>query len=64
MATSTMNDSWRRVQKQILALWGDEELPEAELKKARGNLGRMVDLIHEKTGEPRPQIIQKISSFI
>lgn len=64
MATSTMNDSWRRVQKQILALWSDQDIAEAELKKARGNLGRMVELIHEKTGEPRPEIMQKIMAFV
>jgi len=34
------------------------------MKKARGKFNKMVDLIHEKTGEPRPEIMQKISAFL
>jgi hypothetical protein len=64
MATPAMNESWRRVQNQITTVWSDVEFGEKEMKKARGSLNRMVDLIHEKTGEPRPAIMQKISAFI
>lgn len=64
MATPRMNDSWRHVQNQIQSLWSDEEFDAQELKKARGKLNRMVDLIHQKTGEPRAHIVQKISSIL
>ena len=64
MATTAMNDSWRRVQNQITTVWPDVEFGEKEMKKARGSLNRMVDLIHDKTGEERPSIMQKISAFL
>ncbi|MBO6575470.1 MAG: hypothetical protein JJ896_10745 [Rhodothermales bacterium] len=64
MATQAMNDSWRRVQNQITSVWSDVEFGDKEMKKARGNLRKMVELIHEKTGEPRPAIMQKISAFL
>ena len=64
MATPAMNESWRRVQNQITSVWSDVEFGDKEMKKARGNLRKMVDLIHEKTGEPRPAIMQKISAFL
>ncbi|MDA0379552.1 MAG: hypothetical protein O2899_08670, partial [Bacteroidetes bacterium] len=53
MATKNMNDSWTRVVNQIQSIWSNEEFGEAEMKKARGKLNKMVELIHEKTGEPR-----------
>jgi len=34
------------------------------MKKARGDMNKMVNLIHEKTGEPRSEIFQKISAII
>ena len=64
MATQSMNDSWPRVVDQIRTIWSAQEFDDAEMKKARGQLNKMVDLIHEKTGEPRPEIIQKISAFL
>ena len=64
MATTAMNESWRRVQNQITSVWADVEFGDKEMKKARGNLRKMVELIHEKTGEPRPAIMQKISAFL
>ncbi|GIV61762.1 MAG: hypothetical protein KatS3mg044_0628 [Rhodothermaceae bacterium] len=64
MATETMNESWRRVKSQIQTIWSEYEFGDKEMKKARGNLNKMVNLIHEKTGEPRSEIIQKISAFL
>ena len=64
MATASMNESWRRVKNQIMTIWSDQDFGDTEMKKARGNLNKMVELIHEKTGEPRPEIIQKISAFL
>jgi len=64
MATDRMNENWRRVREQIEAIWSDHEFGDKEMKKARGNLKKMVELIHEKTGEPRNDIMQKIIAFI
>ncbi|GIV62198.1 general stress protein CsbD [Rhodocaloribacter litoris] len=64
MATESMNESWRRVKSQIQSIWSEHEFGDKEMKKARGNLNKMVNLIHEKTGEPRSEIIQKISAFL
>lgn len=64
MATQRMNDSWTRVREQIESIWSEAEFGEKELKKARGDLKKMVNLVHEKTGEPRNQIFQKIAAII
>ena len=62
MGKQRMEQNWQRVKAQINAVWGD--IDEKELKKARGNLRKMVNLIHEKTGEDRDVIIQKMSAVI
>lgn len=64
MATKSMNDSWARVVTQIETIWNTEEFGDKEMKKARGNLSKMVNLIHDKTGEPKAEIVQKISAFL
>ena len=64
MATEAMNESWRRILSQIQSVWTEIEFTDAELKKARGNLKVMVSLIHEHTGEPKAEILQKITSFL
>ncbi len=63
MATSSMNDNWNYVKSQIEAIWVDAEFDDAELKKARGNLRKMVSLIEEKTGESAMEIRQKMSAI-
>lgn len=63
MATSSMNDNWNYVKDQIAAIWVDAEFDDAELKKARGNLRKMVSLIEEKTGESPMEIRQKMSAI-
>ena len=64
MATESMNESWRRILSQIQNVWSDYEFEESDLKKARGDLRKMVDLIHDATGEPKPDIMQKITAFL
>ncbi len=64
MATESMNESWRRVVEQIKTIWSDQEFEDAELKKARGSLRKMVDLIHSKTEEPKAEITKKIAAFL
>ena len=62
MGKQRMNDNWERMKTQILSTWND--LDEDELKKARGSLGRMVNLIHDQTGEDRDLIMRKMTAFL
>ena len=62
MGKQRMEQNWQRVKAQIFAVWG--KIDEKELKKARGNLTKMVNLIHEKTGEDRSLIMQKMSAVV
>ncbi len=62
MGKQRMNDNWERMQAQILSTWG--ALDEAEMKKARGSLSQMVNLIHSQTGEDRQVIMRKMSAFL
>lgn len=64
MATDRMNDSWRRVKVQIESIWDGVDFADTEMKRARGSLPKMVNLIHQKTGEPRGEIIQKMSAIL
>ena len=64
MATERMNENWRQVCSQITSIWSEAEFDEKEMNRARGNLRKMVQLIHDKTGEPRSEIFQKISAII
>ena len=62
MSKARMEQNWQRVKAQIQAVWG--EIVDTDLKKARGNLGKMVNLIHEKTGEDRMVIMQKMNAVL
>ncbi len=57
-----MDQSWDRMKDQITAQW--EGLDEGALKKARGNLSKVVDIIAEHTGEARASIMTKMQAFI
>ncbi len=63
MATRRMEESWERTKQQIRIIWGDI-LSDQELQKARGDLHAMVSLIHEKTGESREEILQKMDAIL
>ena len=62
MGKKRMTDNWERMKAQILSTW--DELDESEMKKARGDLGQMVNLIHSQTGEDRSVIMRKMSAFL
>ena len=64
MATKRMNESWRQVKAQIESIWSEADFDDKEMKKARGDLNKMVNLVHEKTGEPRNQIFHKIAAIV
>ena len=63
MATNNMNDSWDYVKSQIEAIWRNTKFDDVELKRARGNLRKMVNIIEKKTGESPNVIRQKMSSI-
>ena len=62
MGKQRMETNWDRMKDQILSTWG--ELDEKEMKKARGSLPQMVNLIHAETGEDRQLIMRKMSAFL
>lgn len=62
MGKKRMDNNWERMKDQILSTWG--EIDEKEMKKARGSLPQMVNLIHSETGEDRQLIMRKMSAFL
>ncbi len=65
MATQRMNESWYRIRDRIRTLWEDADLgTDKEMKKARGDIKKMVNFVHERTGEPRDEIFKKISAIV
>jgi hypothetical protein len=64
MATTRMNESWRRMKAQIETIWEGTEFDDNEMKRARGSLQKMINLIHQKTGESRSEIMNKMSAIL
>lgn len=64
MATKAMNESWRRIRDQIKSIWDDVEWNDKEMKRARGEMHKIVGLIHDKTGDPPEEIRRKMSAII
>lgn len=62
MSKKRMDQNWERMKEQINARWAG--IDEGELKKARGNLGKVVDLVQAHSGEERASILNKMSAFI
>lgn len=64
MATEAMNESWRRVRDQIKNIWDDVDWNDKEMKRARGEMNKIVGLIQDKTGESREEIRRKMSAIL
>jgi uncharacterized protein YjbJ (UPF0337 family) len=64
MATKAMNESWRRIRDQIKMIWDDVDFDDKEMKRARGEMHKIVGLIQDKTGESREDIRRKMSAII
>ena len=60
MATPKMNRDWRQVRDRIKQVWSDTEFDDKKMKKTRGSLRQMVNLIHARTEEPRAEIRRKV----
>jgi hypothetical protein len=64
MATEAMNESWRRIRDQVKSIWDDTEFDDKEMKRARGDMDKIVRLIHNRTGEPREDIYRKMGAIL
>ena len=64
MATEAMNESWRRIRDQVKSIWSDVDFDDKEMKRARGEMDKMVRLIHDRTGEPREDISRKMGAIL
>ncbi len=63
MATPRMDESWNRIKTQIRAIWGDV-LTDAELDKGRRDLNKLVNIIHDVTGEAPTKIRGQMNAII
>lgn len=64
MATEAMNESWRRIRDQIKSIWDDADFDDKQMKRARGEMDKIVGLIQDKTGESREEIRRKMSAVL
>jgi uncharacterized protein YjbJ (UPF0337 family) len=64
MATEAMNESWRRIRDQIKEIWEEADFDDKQMKRARGEMEKIVGLIHDKTGESREEIRRKMGAIL
>lgn len=64
MATEAMNESWRRIRDQIKDIWEEADFDDKQMKRARGEMDKIVGLIHDKTGESREEIRRKMEAIL
>ena len=64
MATPRMDERWYRIRDRIKDVYDSADITDKELRRARGNLPKMVNLIHEKTGEPQAEIRRTVTALI
>ena len=64
MATEKMNEDWRRIRDQIKDIWADTDFDDKQMKRARGEMDKIMGLIHDKTGESIEEIRRKMSAIL
>jgi hypothetical protein len=64
MATEKMNQDWRRIRDQIKDIWSDTDFDDKQMKRARGDMEKIMGLIHDKTGESIEEIRRKMSAIL
>lgn len=64
MATEAMDESWRRIRDQIKEIWDDADFDDKQMKRARGEMDKIVGLIHDKTDESPEEIRRKMSAIL
>lgn len=64
MATEAMDESWRRIRDQIKEIWEEADFDDKQMKRARGEMDKIVGLIHDKTDESPEEIRRKMSAIL
>ncbi|PSQ79088.1 MAG: general stress protein CsbD [Bacteroidetes bacterium SW_11_64_17] len=64
MATEKMDEDWRRIRDQIKDIWDETDFDDKQMKRARGELHKIMGLIHDKTGESIEEIRRKMSAIL
>ncbi|MFB6272959.1 MAG: general stress protein CsbD [Salinibacter sp.] len=64
MATEKMNEDWRRIRDQIKDIWGETDFDDKQMKRARGDMEKIMGLIHDKTDESIEEIRRKMSAIL
>jgi uncharacterized protein YjbJ (UPF0337 family) len=64
MATEKMNEDWRRIRDQIKEIWSETDFNDKQMKRARGDMQKIMGLIHDKTGESIEEIRRKMSAIL
>jgi len=64
MATEKMNEDWRRIRDQIKDIWEETDFDDKQMKRARGDMEKIMGLIHDKTGESIEEIRRKMSAIL
>jgi hypothetical protein len=64
MATEKMDQDWRRIRDQIKEIWADTDFDDKQMKRARGDMEKIMGLIHDKTGESPEEIRRKMSAIL
>lgn len=64
MANQRMKDDWKLTQQRIREIWEDTEFSDDDFKQGRADLQAMIDVIQEKTGESREEVLSKLEAVI
>jgi hypothetical protein len=64
MATEKMDEDWRRIRDQIKDIWDETDFDDKQMKRARGELHKIMGLIQDKTGESIEEIRRKMSAIL
>ena len=64
MATEKMNQDWRRIRDQIKDIWDEADFDDKQMKRARGDMEKIMGLIHDKTGESIEEIRRKMGAIL
>jgi uncharacterized protein YjbJ (UPF0337 family) len=64
MATEAMNEEWRRIRDQIKDIWEESDFDDKQMKRARGDMEKIVGLIEDKTEDSREEIRRKMGAIL
>ncbi|PSQ78096.1 MAG: hypothetical protein BRD35_02175 [Bacteroidetes bacterium QH_7_62_13] len=64
MATEAMNEEWRRIRDQIKEIWDEADFDDKQMKRARGEMDKIVGLIQDKTEDSKEEIRRKMSAIL